>query len=497
MTAAGDVTRTLPRSGHDRVVAASVVGGVAVLYCVLRVTKHLSFGDGFDSTLLGNVMWRLSNGFDSQTAMTGGHYLSTHASLIVVPFLAVFRLAPEFGLMTIYAAQAASVALVGWSAHLLSIHLGISSKLRWVILAATLAAPGAFLASQFEVNETTLGLGPLAMAIVLAITGNRVSKVAPWLFIAASARIELAAAVLVAAGVLWSIDRRGTARLFAATGLTFLLAYGLWLGLNPYPTESIAAHFAHLGAGPGEVLATAVRRPLAVLEPLLELQLLASLFFWLLPFGVVAPLLSAKWLWVALPTTGVALFGVWPQADAFVHHYWYSLLVAGAVATPLAVARSEWLSNRFAVLSIAGLLVGWVIVAPAVDLTEMLLPDRADQVGLQRVVDTVRDLDPDYLSISTGLASRLVDRPLLAPFPRPFVCAEEQVGPYTAPDSPPDVIAFPAGVFELLGPETAADLRILLESYRLVEATGGHEIWQVDDLIGAQRAYVPCSAGDE
>ena len=478
------------RKPADTLTAVAIVA-LACMYLLVRWLRMLSLGGGFDSTLLGNVLWRLANGLNSQTALTGGHYVSTHASPILALFVPIFRASPELGMPMVFAAQTASVALVGWAGYLVGGHKGLTVSTRRWLLAALFASPAAWLATQHQVNETTLGIGPLAMAMALSLRGDRLRRLVPWAILAASCRMEMAAAVLVAGMVVWSFGRPRQGRTMVLMSVAFLAGYVSWLFLNPYETESLAAHFAHLGSTPTEVVAAIVARPWAVVEPIFSRTLIAPIMLWLLPFGLVAPLFRPRWLTVALPTAAVAILGVWPAADNPIAHYWYAFLAAGAMATPIAISANEWLRSRLRVLLVAGVMLGWVIISP---LYSFFVPAFTLDSSDRSLAQTIGDLGPGFVSAPGALSFWLIDRPLLALFPRPFRCDEEAIGPYRAPDIPPEVIIMPNDALDLLDDETSSRLDALLASYERVARSENYEAWQVVDADRAAIDYVPCSS---
>lgn len=473
---------------QSRAIQVAVIGA-AVAFIGIRLLKVHLIGGGFDSSMIANVLWRLAHGFDSQSAMTGAHYVATHASPILVPFLPIFRWVPQMGMPAMYTAQAASVVLVGWAGYLVARHVDLPPRTQQWLLAALLVSPAAMLATQFEFNETTLGLGPLAMVLALSVRGDRAAAILPWLLVALSCRLEMAAAVLLGGLVVWSIGRTRQARTIVALSVPAVGAYAVWLASNPFRAISIEAHFAHLGATPREVVATAFEEPWRLLEPIINPILLVSLLFWLLPFGVLAPLRRARWLLVALPTAAIPVFGVWEPADALIAHYWYPLLAAGTVATPLAVVASDWLNSRLRFWLAAGVVTGWFLLTPF-----LAFVGDAPAIGAaeRAMVGAVRELDPFFASVPAPLSHMLVDTPLLAPYPRPFSCAEEALGPYLAPATPPDVIVIPLA-WESLDTAEAHGLDKLLSAYELLMSSDDYQAWRVVDLVEAKDLYLPCS----
>lgn len=483
----GDIQ--VDRRREDRRTALSIVL-IGAMHLLVRWVRLRSVGGGFDSSLLGNVLWRLAHGFDSQTAMTGGHYLSTHASPVLGLFLPVFRFIPEYGMPLIYMVQVASVMLVAWAGYLVGRHVGLStSSLRWLVGFTLLSSTG-WIATQHQVNETTFGLGPLAMALALSVRGDRPRNVLIWAGLAASCRIELAAAVLVGGIVAWASGRRSQGRAIVGLSAVLLLGYLTWLFLNPYETESIAAHFAHLGATPREVAATVASRPWAVFEPVFSAAPFVAVLFWLLPFGAVGPMFQAKWLLVALPGAAIAILGVWAPADIPIEHYWYSFLAAGAIATPLALARSAWLKERQRFFLVAGGLAGWLLLSPFL---WFFFPSSGLTSTDRRLMEVVRELDSKFITVPASLSQGFIERPWVALFPRPFLCHESIYGPYTAPNRPPDIVVMPRDALDRFDIETADRFQRIMRSYALVTESEHFEAWQLADPTSVPYDDAPCS----
>jgi hypothetical protein len=356
--------------------------------------------------------------------------------------------------------------------------LEIEPGARWILLVGTLLSPGALLATRLEVNEPTLALGALAMTIAASLRNLPMSRMWWWPVLAAAGRIEMAAAtLLVGLVMLWSKRR--------STGLVVSLAGALALGLTltylfhaTGETASLSAHFAHLGSSPGEILNTVLVSPLSLLEPLTSREMWASVVFWLLPFGLLFPLGGLRWLVAALPLAGVAIFGVWPGADFYIHHYWYAFLVGGSMATAYALHRRAALIPYFRVLAVAGLLGSWAILAPAASGLRLGGTTRASD--LRDVVALVRTLPEDGVSVPLPAAPHLVGRSDVMFFPRPFGCADIDIGPYREPAGLPRyLIVAGLSLGQPTGdPYLAALSRAITDRYAIV-AEANFDVWEL------------------
>lgn len=462
-----------------------------VVYFVLRMLRFAAFRDGFDTVLLGNVLWRLSHGFDSLTALTGGFYVSTHGSPSLFGLMALFLGNPTVGFAALFALQAASLGLLVLAVDRLARHLGIARNARWVLVSALVLSPGAYLITQLDIHETTLGLGALGMAVTGSLVRDKTWRVLAWAGLASCFRIELAAAVVVAGVLLILFHRLRSGLGVLAVGAVVLSGYLAWLFLNPYTTGSVAAHFAHLGDTPAQALSTLLASPTKLLEPLGSAQLALSLVLWLIPGGVVISLRRPWWHLLALPTAGIAILGVWPDADLFVHHYWYTFLLTSGLGAVLSLATKPLSNFAMHAFFTAPLVISWVLFAPGALNLILLVPEAPDS-KLQSDVRLVGESE-GFVSVPVQMASQLVDREWLAPFPRPFDC-NSAIGPYQAPSEPPEVIAFTPGMLDDMTVASAGNLRRLIAAYERDERAGVVSIFRIKDRNLAEQLYVPCSS---
>jgi hypothetical protein len=419
-----------------------IIGVMAALACT-KLIAHYRFGTAFDSALLGNVAWRLGNGLDSVSSITGFRYFATHASLIIFPLGLVFRVWPEAGLPFTYLLQTASLGLVGAGVLRVASAFDLPTSARRWLLVLTLLSPGAFFATRLDVHETTLGLGFLAMTLGSGLAVTPLRRMWWWPILAAACRIEMAAATIVVGLLL--LTRRDSRRigLFSALAGLLGLSFSLWFVFRAgTEAASVAAHFAHLGATPGEVIGAIFSRPLDVLAPLTEPVMLASVVLWLSPFGLVVPLVGWRYLAVALPMAGVAILGVWPPADNYPHHYWYGFLVAAPFAAAEALRVRPGLLNPFRLTGLVGVAIGWAfLLAAAPSLGVFGQPDPESK---RQIVAYVSDRGPVGVSVPDNVAPHLVGRAELHLFPRPFLCSESAIGPFAWSGELPEYVLLAA-----------------------------------------------------
>ncbi len=455
-----------------------------------RFYTYFNFGTGFDTALLGNVIWRVAHGLDTQTAMTGGHYISTHLSPLSALWLPAFKWLPlDLAMLSLLGGPVLAAAALVWCVGVLARHVGLDTRASHLLQVAVALSPGAFLMSQFEIHETTIGLGPLAVAIVLAVREAHRWQTWTAAGLAVAARIEIAASVFVVGIILWSIPRyRKGSTAFLVLGASSILLYVGWLLMNPFPTESVAAHFGHLGNTPTEVLQSVIARPASLLGAVVSWDLVISISFWLLAFGLLPTMARPRWILIGLPSAAIAFLGTWSSAEAFIHHYWYPTFVGVAFATVWGFGALEPIRMRLGFFLCGGFVLSWILLAPVMG---FFVPQR-DQ-HLSSVLVAVRETGAQHVAVPAELAARMIDRSLVIPLPRPFACAEEGIGPYTAPGEPPDILVLRDGFVDHLGgAERTAAVR-LLRSYDRIHSSGDVGVWQVVDPLSAARDYRPCS----
>jgi hypothetical protein len=412
---------------------------VVIIFATIKLLAHYRFGTSFDSALFGNVAWRLGNGLDSVSTLTGFRYFATHASFIILLVAPVFRFLPSWGLPFTFVLQVISIGLVGIGVFRATSAFGIAPSAQKLITALTIFGPGAFLAARLDIHETTLGLGFLAMTLGNGLGGVPIRRSWWWPALAAACRIEMAVATLVAGIVLFRTKKsRPVGKIALAAGSGGLL-FSLWFVLGAgQEAASVAAHFSHLGLTTSEVLETVFTHPQTLFGPLADREMITSLLLWLLPWGLVLPIVGWRYLLVALPMAGVAIMGVWQPADLYPHHYWYGFLVGAPIAAAEALRRRPDRLRLLRVSGLVGVVAAWIALVPFLGALQPF--GRADAIVLRELVA--------YGSANEGLAvsapgsaiSHLVDRAVLFEFPRPFLCRSRSIGPFAWSGELPDLV---------------------------------------------------------
>ena len=434
---------TVP-SSQSRAFSVNLLEGLLLLGAVvvlggIKLVAHYRFGTSFDSALLGNVAWRLGNGLDTVSSLTGFGYFATHASIVLLPIALVFKVWPEAGLPITYLLQALSVGLVGLGVLRVAGAFELTSAARRLLLALTILSPGAFYATRLEVHEPTLGLGFLAMTLGTGLAKSPLRRMWWWPVLAAACRIEMAASTVVTGALLArdpSTRRVGAFTVFAGLGG---LLVSLWF-VSQAGTEaaSVAAHFSHLGSTVSEVVRTAFTHPIQLLRPIAEPEMLSSIVVWLLPMGIAMPLIGWRYLLAALPMAGVAILGVWAPADLFPHHYWYGFLVAAPIATAEALRLRGDRLKALAITGLLGSLIGWAWLLAALPIIRPF--GQPDSDSLRQMVAYVSEFEAAGVSAPDNVVPHLVGREALYAFPRPFLCSEESVGPFAWSGEAPEFV---------------------------------------------------------
>lgn len=466
-----------PGARGDRNLLWAVVA-FGLIAATIKLIAYRRFGTGFDTAVLGNVAWRLGNGFDDVTPITGYPHFATHASVVIFLLAGVFRVAPTLGLPVTFILQAASVALVGFALWGSTAATAMEYRQRrWLVL-VTLLSPVAFLATRFEVYEPILGLGALAMTVSAGHQRQKTSRCWWWPTIAASCRIEMAISTIVAGLLLIRRpDSRRLGFLSCVLGAAGALV-SLWLAISAgADATSFGAHFSHLGTSLSEAAAAIVARPVDALRPLGEPTMIASLALSLLPWGLLPALAGWRYLFLALPLAGVAIFGTWEPADFYFHHYWFGFLVGGSFATAEFLRKRPQLFPLTWRLSLVGMAAAWLAMIPAWPILTPFGPAETPQY--RAINEFVISSGSLSVSTPTPVLVHLIDRPTLYFFPRPFMCLEEGIGQFRWNGSPPELVIVTDSQAAFV--EISPWREVLAARYQKVASPPGTHAWTLTE----------------
>jgi len=477
----------------DRAVPATLAAVAWVFFSALALIRHYGLGSQFDSALIANVLWRLAHDFDDVTAMTGMHHFGDHASPILLVFVPVFRLTAEVGLPVLLVFQCLSVVLAAWAVWLLAGYLGIDSGPRLWLMAMGLLGVGSWMAALSDFHAVTLGLGPLAMLVAVAVRGCRGTTIVVWGLLASLARVEMAFAVATAGVVLiWSGYRRGgLAALW--TGSAISLGLGLWMILTPWAGTSSSVHFQHLGVGSvRELPAAFLAGPADALSQLTAPLMLVSLAIWAVSYGML-PLLSWRWNLIAVPLIAIPMLGSWSYADAVWEHYWQILIPVFGVGSAFTVARYPWARSRVGAICGLALLTGWAMAGPVVfglgSRPAMSL--YRGSVDENRVLRYVDQWPSASLAAPGRLLAHLADREILYMTPEPFACPDPTIAAFAPAYGNPDIVITEEARD---GNDSHADVTVIAGSYRLIRQIGRYGVFTKGQGIdAAEVAMTRCS----
>ena len=461
---------------------------VGIIYAVLALLRLVRFDlTAFDAGIFDNVLWRLGNGYNDVTAITGSHHFSDHMSLLLLLAVPLYAVAPGLGLPVLIVAQAVSVALVAVATWLLADHLELDDERRRAAVLVALIGAGAYNAALIDVHEVGLALGPLALTAVLAIRDHSLRTYWIWPVLAAAARFDLAVSVLII-GLLIRREHPRHGRVAIVVGAIMAAGMGLWLLLNPWEGTSFSFHFAHLAIDSAvELPGAVISNPRAALEPLFDPTMWGTIAIWLAGFMLLPPLRALRWLLPALPTVIIPILGSWQQADKPHLHYWHALLPMMAIATVYGLARSPELRNRAFYLAIGAVAITWVLMP-------LFKPSFSNDIGDDRATVAFLQDHPEASVAALGtLVPHITDRESVMQLPTPFACPTLPIASFTGPERPPDLVAFPGALRERA--VTAAEITVVevLDNYYAPLATFGRlEVWKLSGDIPANAYSAVC-----
>lgn len=469
-------------------VAYSAIAVVGAIYGVVALSRLLRFNmTGFDAGVFDNVLWRLANGFNDVTALTGAHHFADHMSILILFAVPIYALVPSFGLPVLMVAQVTSVALVAVATWLLADHVELADEKRRAALLVALLGAGTFNAAVNDIHAVGLALGPLALSAVLAVRNHNIRTYWIWPALAALARIDLAVSVLII-GLLIRRQHPQHGRVAMSIGAASAAAMGLWLFLNPWEGTSFAFHFAHLGIDtPRELVGAVMADPAAALEPLADSTMWGTLLIWLAGFMVLPPLRATRWILPALPTIVIPVLGSWPAADHPRVHYWHVLLPTLAVATVFGLARSPDLRDRSFHFAVVAVMITWIFMP-------LFMPSLSNDIEDERATVAFLQEQPDAsIAALSVLVPHLTTRESVMQLPTPFACPTLPIASFRPPEEPPDLVALPRAVLDRK--ETGAELslaEVLDTYYKQVAAFGEFQVWELSGDIPREAYSASC-----
>jgi uncharacterized membrane protein len=345
----------LPRPG--RIVAVGVVV-YALVFSWIAVGRHLTFQThALDLGQYAQNLWHIAHGMPPYDTATGWHVWGNHFSPIFY-LLAPFSLVVP-GPIWLLVFQSVALGLGGVPLYLLA-RRRLSPPLAAAVALLYLANPSLHGINIRDFHPAALAI-PLLLTAMYAWDAGRLA-----LFALATAMVlttrEDAAIPVVGLGLWLAVSRRtwpaGAA--VALIGVAWLFATVQWLmpafrddAVYPY----VGAHYRHLGASLGAVIASPIVRPRVVLQSLLQASRLQYLALLLAPLAFL-PLLAPACAVGALPGLAQNMLSDYPVLLNYRSQYQAFALPFLLVATVAALARLEggrvapaarWLTPRRAV----------------------------------------------------------------------------------------------------------------------------------------------------
>ena len=375
-------------------VLALMVLGYAVLFTFASSLKYWWFGQGHDLVLHQQAIWNTVHGrvFEITGFVRPGRLFGYDPYLIELLVVPIYALLPS--VHTLFAIQSLAIALGGVAVFRLARDEGLQPILALLMVLLFLALPTVQYTNLDAFRERSLGVCFFLWAM--------------WAFRRRHWRTFLVFLVLL-------IVCRLEAALFASCfGLYALLVgrRGRWvwvplaLGLGYFfignfvfvplvnagqPVSYVYEYFAPLGNSMGEVLATALTRPIYTAQATLSTADARYLLLLFLPLGFL-PLLAPRELVFMLPIVGLNLLATKAQlADV---RYWYSMLLAGplilgTIAATRRLLELPVLARRplllAAPLLLCTLLANWITPNPVLSLLRYHEPPARRAVANQIV----------------------------------------------------------------------------------------------------------------
>jgi uncharacterized membrane protein len=411
----------------------------AVTMSWLSLARHRAFWTGrFDLGNMVQAVWSTAHGRPLEvTDVTGDQFvrLGAHVDPVLVLFAPLWWLWPSPSMLLV--AQATIVALGALPAYLLGRRWLGDAWLGVAAAAIYLLYPPLQWATVTEFHPVTLAAPALMLAIWAAETRRDLVLAAALVF-AVLCKEEVGLA-LVPFGIWIAVahGRRLTGGIVAVGGLAWSLVAILVIipHFSPAGASPFQDRYAHLGDGPGGVLAGVLTRPWEVADLLAEpgrLGYLVALLAPLLALPLLAPLLALG----ALPELAINLLSNWWPMYSFRFQYVAVIvpfLVAAAIAGlarvhdatwPPALARRPELRRRAPLVAALWVAASALLVGPVGAWSGLPIAsdvraeefDREDRVGaMNRAIDRI----PDGVPVSAGntLAAHVSDRRHVYTFP--------------------------------------------------------------------------------
>lgn len=389
------------------------------------IVNHELFGTNtYDLGIYDQSLWLISHGVYPYNTGSGRHVLGTHAAALLYPLSSLYWLLSDVRFLLAFQAVITALGVIPFyliaQAHR-SAWAGVLIALVYLLHPATQNTV------LFDFHPDSIA----ATALLFALWGIDRRR---WLVVGMACLITLTAkevfSVTIAFLGVWLLVhkewRMGAFLLLLGVGWFFFATKLLVPSLTGQPENHFLVRFSRYGSDFWSIVWTLLIRPDLVLRDMFGVRNLHYLWSLVLPF-LFLPLLSPRYLVLALPATAINLLSSFPAQQTLSFHY-NALIVA-----MLAVAALHGLlwfsrhasSQRIALAACAILLAASAFYAQeTTELRireihgEMMSPGR--QVFYRRYV--LSHIPPRVrVSAQTMLQPHLSQRPLAYLFPNPFL----------------------------------------------------------------------------
>lgn len=334
-----------------------------LLLFVLMADKHLSFSTRtYDFGRFDQAIWNTLHGRFLFTTIDYRSILGNHFS----PYMAL--LAPVFLIWddarALFLIQILGVVVAGLTLYRL-VRLRHSVLIASLFLLAFYLNPALHDMTLFEFRRVVLAVPFLALSLYGVYRHKR------WLtffalLLALLCKEDLGLFVFGVGVYLLLAEREWRWGLFfAVLGLSWTAVVSLWvipLFRNDTAVYPQLFYFNYLGSSYGEILNTLVADPFILLRTLFTFERLQGLLRLLLPLGLILPLLSPRWLIIALPTAALLLFSGDPEMAQF--DKWYTAPILPVLFTAVAallLRQNEANARRTVLTLLATAVAGFLL----------------------------------------------------------------------------------------------------------------------------------------
>ena len=327
--------------------AGQIVALPAVFLAVTAVLRYVFGRATIDLVVFDQGIWAFSRTGHPWVSVLQENLLGDHFGPGILLFSFLYRIVATPIWLIVGQAVAAWAAVRMIARRLVP---AIGEMKAGVVGAALLLSPPVAYALLFDVHSVVFAV-PLALGALFALEDGRTAAAFFFGLLAATFRIEVGLAVLVAFAV-WPGPRRG--RLIPGVVLLGYMAAATHFEASLGHDSYWAIHYSHLGAGPVD----AVLHPLRVVGSLISAQALWKALPWVGTGAFLAlrrPRLVIPVLVVALPV----LLSDWPGTAGIVFHYGFAPTLFLAMAwLPAVVERPSRAKHVVGGCLVLGLVLG-------------------------------------------------------------------------------------------------------------------------------------------